>query len=121
VVQILSSDSKTCLATGWGWGEGRNDNIPASCIESKQALNGAGGSQLLRRQRLGDQFEASPGNSLQNPILKNPSQKRTGGVVQGVGPEFKPQQCKKKSKLRLSWKMCIFPAEILTPIHIQSC
>jgi hypothetical protein len=27
---------------------------------------------------------------------KNPSQKRTGGVVQGVGPEFKPQYCKKK-------------------------
>jgi hypothetical protein len=47
---------------------------------------------------LGDKFEASPGNSLQNPILKNPSQKRTGGVVQGVGPEFKPQQCKKKKK-----------------------
>jgi hypothetical protein len=22
---------------------------------------------------------------------KNPSQKRTGGVAQGVGPEFKPQ------------------------------
>jgi hypothetical protein len=24
---------------------------------------------------------------------KNPSQKRAGGVVQGVGPEFKPQYC----------------------------
>jgi hypothetical protein len=30
-------------------------------------------------------------NSSQNPILKkNPSQKRAGGVAQGVGPEFKP-------------------------------
>jgi hypothetical protein len=27
---------------------------------------------------------------------KNPSQKRTGGVAQGVGPEFKPQHCQKK-------------------------
>jgi hypothetical protein len=37
-------------------------------------------------------------NSLQDPISKkNPSQKRTGGVDQGIGPEFKPQYCKKKS------------------------
>jgi hypothetical protein len=27
---------------------------------------------------------------------KYPSQKRAGGVVQGVGPEFKPQYYKKK-------------------------
>jgi hypothetical protein len=30
-------------------------------------------------------------NSLQYPILKNPSQKRAGRVAQGVDPEFKPQ------------------------------
>jgi hypothetical protein len=29
---------------------------------------------------------------------KNPSQKRTGGVAQGVGPEFKSQHHKKKKK-----------------------
>jgi hypothetical protein len=29
---------------------------------------------------------------------KNPSQKRAGGVSQGVGPEFKPQYLKKKRK-----------------------
>jgi hypothetical protein len=29
---------------------------------------------------------------------KNPPQKRTGGVGQGVGPEFKPQYCQKKKK-----------------------
>jgi hypothetical protein len=29
-------------------------------------------------------------------LKKNPSQKRAGGVAQGVGPEFKPQYCKKK-------------------------
>jgi hypothetical protein len=27
---------------------------------------------------------------------KNPSQKRAGGVAQGVGPDFKPQYHKKK-------------------------
>jgi 2-iminoacetate synthase ThiH len=29
---------------------------------------------------------------------KNPSQKSTGGVTQVVGPEFKPEYCKKKKK-----------------------
>jgi hypothetical protein len=29
---------------------------------------------------------------------KNPSQKRAGGVAQGVGSEFRPQYCKKKKK-----------------------
>jgi hypothetical protein len=29
---------------------------------------------------------------------QNPSQKRAGGVAQGVGPEFKPQYQKKKEK-----------------------
>jgi hypothetical protein len=30
------------------------------------------------------------------PILKNPSQNKAGGVTQSVGPEFKPQYHKKK-------------------------
>jgi hypothetical protein len=30
-------------------------------------------------------------NSSQDPISKNPLQKRAGGVVQGVSPEFKSQ------------------------------
>jgi hypothetical protein len=30
--------------------------------------------------------------------LKTPSQKRAGGVAQGVGPEFKPQDCKQTNK-----------------------
>jgi hypothetical protein len=30
--------------------------------------------------------------------LKNPSQKRAGGVAQGEGPELKPQYHKKKKK-----------------------
>jgi hypothetical protein len=39
-------------------------------------------SYILRRQRSG-------------------SPKRTGGMAQGVGPEFKPQYCKKKKKFFL--------------------
>jgi hypothetical protein len=34
------------------------------------------------------------------PYLENPSQKRAGGVAQGVGPEFKSQYYKKKKKER---------------------
>jgi hypothetical protein len=30
-------------------------------------------------------------NSTQDPISKNSSQKRSGGVAQGVDPEFNPQ------------------------------
>jgi hypothetical protein len=35
-------------------------------------------------------------------LEKNPSQKKAGGVAQGVGLEFKPQYCKKKKK-KLNW------------------
>jgi hypothetical protein len=48
------------------------------------------------------QFKASPGKQfstvLETPSQKSSSQKRAGGVAQGVGPEFKPQYCKKKKK-----------------------
>jgi hypothetical protein len=30
------------------------------------------------------------------PCLNNTHHKKAGGVAQGVGPEFKPQYCKKK-------------------------
>jgi hypothetical protein len=33
-----------------------------------------------------------------DPISKNSSQKRAGGVTQCVSPEFKPQYCKKKER-----------------------
>jgi hypothetical protein len=40
-------------------------------------------------------------NSLQDPTWKkNTSQKRTGGVAQGVGPEFKLQYHKKRKNER---------------------
>jgi hypothetical protein len=32
------------------------------------------------------------------PISKIPNTKRAGGVAQGVGPEFRPQYKKKKTK-----------------------
>jgi hypothetical protein len=37
-------------------------------------------------------------NSSWNPISKNPSRKRAGGVAQDEGPEFKPRYKKKKQK-----------------------
>jgi hypothetical protein len=44
--------------------------------------------------------QASPGTQFNRPYLKKkkPSQKRAGGVAQGVGPEFKPQ-CRQKKKI----------------------
>jgi hypothetical protein len=42
-------------------------------------------------------LEASPGKEFHDTIpRKSPSQKRAGGVAQSIGPEFKPQYCKKK-------------------------
>jgi hypothetical protein len=48
----------------------------------------------------GSWFEASLDKYFrENLSQKNPSQKRAGGVVQGVGPEFKPQYHKNKVKV----------------------
>jgi hypothetical protein len=45
------------------------------------------------------QFKVSPGR----PYLKKKTpQKRTGGVAQGVGSEFKPQYHQKKKKIEAS-------------------
>jgi hypothetical protein len=49
-------------------------------------------------------FKASPSKKFtQDPILKKPNRKRAGGLAQGVGPEFKSQDCNlKKRKKRNS-------------------
>jgi hypothetical protein len=47
-------------------------------------------------------------NSSQDPISKNSSQKRAGGVAQGVGPEFKPQYQKKKPHYFQHVEMILF-------------
>jgi hypothetical protein len=43
-----------------------------------------------------ENLDSKPGraNSSQDPVLKIPNTKRTSGVAQSVGPEFKPQYCK---------------------------
>jgi hypothetical protein len=42
---------------------------------------------------------AQPRQIVQGPYLeKTHHKKRAGGVAQGVGPELKPQYCKKKKK-----------------------
>jgi hypothetical protein len=38
-------------------------------------------------------------------LEKNPSQKRTGGMAQGVGPEFKPQYYQNKTKNQTNKKI----------------
>jgi glutamine amidotransferase-like uncharacterized protein len=38
-------------------------------------------------------------------LTRNRSQKRAGGVAHGVGPEFKPQYCKKKKGRKVA-KSC---------------
>jgi hypothetical protein len=45
-------------------------------------------------------FEDSQGKYFTRPYLEKPFTKnnRAGGVVQGEGPEFKPQYCKKQKK-----------------------
>jgi single-stranded DNA-specific DHH superfamily exonuclease len=45
------------------------------------------------------EVRSQPGQILRETLSrKHPLQKRTGGVAQGVGPEFKPQNCKKKKE-----------------------
>jgi hypothetical protein len=53
----------------------------------------------IRRIMVQNQPQA---NSSRDPNLKkNLSQKRAGGVAQGVSPEFKCQNCQKKKKSRI--------------------
>jgi hypothetical protein len=40
--------------------------------------------------------QSQPGQIVPKAISKNPSQKRTGGVVQSKDPKFKLQYCKNK-------------------------
>jgi hypothetical protein len=43
--------------------------------------------------------QSQPGQTVRETLsLKNITEKRASGVVQGVGPEFKPQRCKNKTK-----------------------
>jgi ribosomal protein L44E len=43
-------------------------------------------------------LKSAMANSWQDPTSKNWSEKRAGGVAEGVGSEFKPQYGKKKKK-----------------------
>jgi hypothetical protein len=47
-------------------------------------------------------FKASPDKIVCETLSqKNPSHKRTGGVIQGIGPECKLQYCKKQKEIKL--------------------
>jgi hypothetical protein len=43
-------------------------------------------------------------NTSRDPISKNPSQKRTGGIAQSVGSEFKRQYQKEKKQKQTNSK-----------------
>jgi hypothetical protein len=47
---------------------------------------------------------------------KNPSQKRTSGMVQGVGSEFKPQSRRKKKK-RTIWGQRLWREQLTKQTH----
>jgi hypothetical protein len=52
-----------------------------------------------------------------NHISKNLSQKRAGEVVQGIGPEFKPQYCKKIT----NWNIYANFSTIQCPPPLRIC
>jgi hypothetical protein len=58
-----------------------------------------GGSCLISRGRDQEVLSSKPAwaNTLQDPVLKKKSQKRAGGVAQGVVLEFKLQYHKNKN------------------------
>jgi hypothetical protein len=55
-------------------------------------------SYLEGRDQVDYVSKPAQGGSSRDPILKIPAIKKTGSVAQDVGPEFKPQYCKKKKK-----------------------
>jgi hypothetical protein len=60
-------------------------------------------------------FEASPGKEFTIPYLeKSHHKKRAGRVAQGIGPEFKPQYCKKeKEKEKKTQCQCLVISALL--------
>jgi hypothetical protein len=76
--------------------------LSSNTSTAKELQPGAGGSHpqswLLRRCRSGEShFKDSPGKIVFETLSqKKPSQKRAGGVTQGIGLEFKPQYHKSK-------------------------
>jgi hypothetical protein len=56
-------------------------------------------------------------------LEKNQSQKGAGGVAQGVGPEFKPQHCKKKKEKaagKILKTLCLMLARLYHLSHTPS-
>jgi hypothetical protein len=78
---------------------GRKDNKEGEFDQSTLFAQGIGGSRLSGGSDQKDlSLKPAQTNSSQDPISKNPSQKRIGGVAENVGPEFKPYYCQKKKK-----------------------
>jgi hypothetical protein len=84
---------------GWVWGQpGLRSETQSQKKAGRQCLTPvilATQEAEIRRIAVQSQPRQIVRKSLSQKI---PSQKRAGGVAQGVGPEFKPQYCKKKKK-----------------------
>jgi hypothetical protein len=50
---------------------------------------------------------------------QNPSQQRAGGVVQGIGPEFKPQYCKKKEKRKNNFSSSLSQPLVISDLPVS--
>jgi hypothetical protein len=78
--------------TQYSWGEKRYKYLKKKDLTGRVLMAQTCNPSYSRRLWL----KAAQANSSPDPILKNPSYKRAGGVAQGVGPEFKPQHREKK-------------------------
>jgi hypothetical protein len=60
---------------------------------------------------------SQPGQIFHETLFrKTPTQKRAGGLAQGVGPEFKPQDSKKK-KIENQFNLNKFTPEFFMGLH----
>jgi hypothetical protein len=83
-----------------------NNKRKKTKTKTKKSKNSAGlwwlTSEILSSQKAEIwriKVQSPPGETVHETLSRNdPSQKRTGRVAQGVGPEFKPHTTKKKKK-----------------------
>jgi hypothetical protein len=93
--QMHVSALKKSLTTQLGEGWGRTQLARGHLFTWQEAALEAAGLKMME----GSQAQGQPwANRSRDAISKTPSQNRTGGVVQGLGPEFKSQHHQKKKK-----------------------
>jgi hypothetical protein len=90
--------------------------LPISLLHSRAPM-----AQACNPSYSGDQDQEDNGSKPARQMVsktlsqKKPLQKRAGGVAKGVGPEFKPQYCKKKKKRKEKERRSLFHTLKLCP------